>query len=121
MHHHEPHELHRPANRDTAKCCMWVNLCRSFWKLALVRKGLGGWRVACLLITSLTVQGSRGLVFVDADEVSMISSCPSCPHAENLSAGVEFSLNDKGIIFSDFYSPFDCATTCRISLHSKAG
>lgn len=62
---------------------------------------LAGWSVACLLITPLPAQSSRGLLFVDTNEVSMISSCPSCPHAQNLSARVEVSPNDEGIVFGD--------------------
>ena len=72
--------------------------------------------MAYFVITSLTAAAGRGQLFIDADEVSMISSRPTCPDAKNLSAGAEFSLNNDGIIFSKWYNPINLEPARRVSL-----
>ena len=70
--------------------CMWIRI--GLCKITAYQHSLGERRMAYLLITSFPAEASR--VFIDFEEVGMISSRPSCPHAKNLSAGAELGLDD---------------------------
>lgn len=87
------------------------------FKINFINDGSGRCRVAYLLITSLTARESGTSLVVDAKEVSMISSRPTCPYAKELSAGSELGLNDQGIIFRKSYRLIRLETTCTVSVY----
>ena len=116
-----PDGPHKPASWGMAKSHIWVHLCFAVPESTVVSTGSSERCVAYLLITSLTALGYKAELFIDVKEVSMIASRPARPHAQDLSAGAELSLNDKSIIFENWYTRrISLETVCPSAYIAKA-